>query len=264
MADTLQSGDSDQFIEEAASFDVQKQVVQRNFLVWGWRIAGVLLIANCVQALTTAYVVTRPAPPPGVVRVDNATGNVEFLPSVVDAKTTYGEILDKAKLAEYVRARESYSFETAGANYNLVGLMSSPAEKQLYYKTFDPRQNKQSPINTLGDAGRMDVKIKSRGFLPSEKGLVGVVRWSLETRRSPTEEATVTHWISTITYKYGPPPAKESDRDLNPLGWQAVNYRKDFDSGVDPTPGQIKKPEAPEAVDTGSAEKPGVLLFPGS
>ncbi|MFJ3465757.1 virB8 family protein [Achromobacter spanius] len=254
---------SDAFNEEAARFDIQSNVIQRRYAAWGWRVAGVLGVGLVVLSISQAIIATRPAPPPGIVRVDEATGSVEVVPRVADAKESYGETVDKFFLARYVRAREGYSYATAGANYTLVGLMSSPAEKQLYFRTFDPRQNKNSIVNVLGEVGRAEVKIKSRSFLKSEKGLVGVVRWSLETRRSPVEDAETTHWVSTITYKYGTPPKTDEERDLSPLGFVVLNYRKDSDTGVDSSRAQA--PSKPEPVEEApAASRSAVRLFPGS
>lgn len=260
----VSTAQAEQFLEEAAAMDIEPQIVTRRFGRFGWWVAGTLCLAMVAQAFALVVLANKPEPPPALVRVDEATGSVETLPRVKNPQVTYGELVDKANMANYVRAREGYSYATAGANYTLVGLMSAPSEKQRYYAWFDPKMNRDSPRNMLGESGKIEVKVTSRSFLKSEKAMVGVVRWVAETRRSPTEEASKTYWISTITYRYGKPPEKESDRDLNPLGWQAIDYRKDPDGGIDPIPMTAPRAPEPTAPDQRAGDDGAVRLFPGS
>lgn len=168
---------------------------------------------------------------PTVIRVDEIRGTVEVESSVTDAKTTYSEALTKRDLRAYVKAREGYLRATAEDDFTRVQLMSCDQEQQRYKAYYNP-SNPNSPLNRYGADGKAKVLVKSVNFLPQSKQ-VATVRYTLE--EAPDNMATTqpkrTEWISTIHYRYVEPPKSEAEREVNPLGFQACEYRRDPDSG---------------------------------
>jgi len=108
-------------------------------------------------------------------------------------------------------------------------------EQQKYYDAFTPK-NTQSPINVYGPYAKVKVRIKSTSFI---KENVALVRYIKEIERG-ADKNQITHWAATITFTYSGAPMKEKDREVNPLGFQVVEYRNDPDAltpdATTPTP----------------------------
>lgn len=209
------------------SIDLARERTERLALRMAAAMTAVALGVVLLQFVGKPRVVEKPT----IVRVDEIRGTVEVETSVTDAKTTYSEALTKRDLRAYVRAREGYLRATAEDDFTRVQLLSCDQEQQRYRAYYNP-SNPDSPLNRYGADGKARVLVKSVNFLPHSKQ-VATVRFTRE--EAPDNLATTqpkrTEWISTITFRYVEPPKSESEREINPLGFQACEYRRDPDSG---------------------------------
>jgi len=162
-----------------------------------------------------------------VVRVDNATGIVDVIHGEGESggEDNYNEAIDKHFVARYLRHRENYSAGEFKENYKIIGLMSSSDEGQRYYS--DVYENPSATHTKLNDQDILKTKIKNISFIDtaSERTIVTVRFLSWVERGSTRSDQQ--HWVSTIEFHYIGTPDKESDRLLNPLGFEVVSYRKD-------------------------------------
>src|SRR5699024_7749754 len=108
--------------------------------------AGLIALA-AVLAVTALVPLHRIEP--YVVKVDETVGSIEVISTLKDSKETYSEALTKHFLLRYVIARESYSRQSAAANYETVSLTSAAPVARRYFEEFRP-ENPSSPLNTLG------------------------------------------------------------------------------------------------------------------
>jgi type IV secretion system protein VirB8 len=160
---------------------------------------------------------------PYVIRVDSATG----VPDIVTALDTKGvgfdEAMDKYWMAQYVRARETYDWYTLQKDYNTVGLLSSSPVGASYAAQFE---GKDALDKKFGSVVRATVEIMS--IVPNGRG-VGTVRFVKTTRRTDDDgPGTVTKWVATVAYEYrNPSLIRESQRLINPFGFQVLSYRVD-------------------------------------
>jgi type IV secretion system protein VirB8 len=166
-----------------------------------------------------------------------------------DGKTTYNETVDKYFVQWYVRYREGYSKQLAEDYYYNVGLMSSSVEQQRYFGVFNPK-NPQSPLNLYGDYAKVKVIIKSTSFIQPN---IALVRYSKEVTRG-NDSPLITHWAATVSFRYSLLPMSESDRAINPLGFQVTDYRNDADTLV-----AEQRHPAPDA----PVQASSITLFPG-
>lgn len=193
-----------------------------------WWIAGGLLVLNIAQGVSMAGLVPLHTVVPYVLQENESTGRVEVARSIKDPKTTWAEVTKKADLRKYVRNRESYSRALATKFYTTVGIMSSPEESGRYQEFYNPKLNKKgtSPLQIFGEVGTVEIKIKSVSFINDKAASVNYIRVVREDQMSTTR-LKETEWVATVTYRYGMPPAKEDDREINPTGMQVVEYRND-------------------------------------
>lgn len=200
-----------------------------------WRMAfGSLaaLLLGLVALGVLEHNLAKPATP-FVLRVDNATGNTDMISVVKTTQESYGEVVDKYWLNQYVESHESYDYHTIQRDYDLVGLLSAPWVAQNYQQRFI---GKDALNKVLKDSGTIAVLIHS--IVPDGKTGTASVRFSTLSQ-TQGQVTKVQNWIATLAYKYVNAPLRESDRLKNPLGFQVTSYRVDEENpteSVSPTP----------------------------
>lgn len=216
--------DSKAYLDAAKSWETDAVTRSRRSERIAWRVA----IGGGVLAIAGVAAVAGLAPfkevEPFIVRVDKNTGFTDIVTRVDEQSMTPNEAIDKFFLNAYVNAREEYSDGIAFANYQKIGLMSGPQEGQEYYSVFRP-ESPTSPINTHGTHGSIEVKVNSISFL--DEGVASVRFEKLDKNKGQESRS---RWIATITYEYLDPPISESERLINPLGFQVSDYRVDAET----------------------------------
>lgn len=228
----------EEYFEAAQDWETGDYLRLQKSNTLGWRIAGVVSVIALVQAVTIAGLTPLKEKVPYVINQNETTGVTEVAKSLTDAKTTWAEVTKKADLRKYVRSRESYSRPLAAQFYSTVGVMSSQEEAQRYQEFYNPKLNKKgtSPLQKYGDVGTVLIRIKSTSLVSDKVASVNYVRIERPDQLAMTKPIE-TEWVATITYRYGPPPANEDDREINPTGIQVVEYRND---PVDPNANEAK------------------------
>lgn len=160
---------------------------------------------------------------PWVIRVDNTTGVPDIVTALDSKGVGYDEVVDKYWLAQFVRARETYDWYTLQKDYNTVGLLASPNVGKDYAALFE---GPDALDKKFGKSVRATVDIVS--VVPNGRG-VGTVRFIKTTKRSDDDgPGTVTKWVATVAYEYrNPSLISESQRLVNPFGFQVLSYRQD-------------------------------------
>lgn len=240
------------YLQEARTWETDKVRESDKSKKIAWRVASAAIVIAIGSVFAVAALVPLKNTELRVIRVDNANGIVDVVNSIQDGKTNYEEAVNKYFTQWYVRYREGYSKELAEDYYANVGIMSVGLEQQKYFEFFNPK-NPISPLNVYGPYAKVKVRIKSTSFI---KPNVALVRYTKEIERG-LDKPQITHWAATIVFKYSGAPMKESDRAINPLGFQVVEYRNDPDAFA---------PDATVTVKPDDAQLPpptGVTAFPG-
>ena len=115
-----------EFVTAARAFEKSEiDMVRRNSKI-AWRIAGVSLLLVGLMAGAIAGLTPLKQVQPFVVRVDNATGATDIVTTVKQKEESYGEVMDKYWLTQYIQYREGYDWQTIQDSYNATMLMSAP------------------------------------------------------------------------------------------------------------------------------------------
>lgn len=205
---------------EAMSWETERIVAMRRSARTAWYVASAACVVAVVAVIAVAGLTPLKQVEPFVIRVDNATGIVDVVSDMKDAPKTYANAVTRYFAARYIYAREGYSRPLASTYYNRVGLMSDGRVAQAYFAEFAP-QNPQSPLHLYGDSASVKAGIVSISFL--DKDLLSI-RFT-KTVTKANQPPAITHWISTMKFRYSKAPMKESDRLVNPLGFQVTEYR---------------------------------------
>jgi type IV secretion system protein VirB8 len=143
-----------------------------------------------------------------------------------NGSTSYDEAVNKYFTQWYVRWREGYIRERSQEYYYNVGITSAPAEQRRYLEQYDPK-NSDSPLNVYKADGRSIITIKSTAFNSKDTATIHFTKevdFGGKSRK-------VTQWMAIIHFTYTGARMSDQDREINPLGFQVLNY-----TVVDETP----------------------------
>jgi len=244
MADGDKSKESlRQYLAEANGWETDAVARARRSAKLGWIVGFIGLATGLCAVIAVMGLTPLKQVVPVVIRVDNATGITEVIDQLSNAKTNYQEAINRYFLQKYVRYREGFNRATAAHNYTAVGLMSARNEQTSYAEWFTPR-NPTSPLNTHGEGHRTEISIRSTSFLNAETALVRFIR---EQHQPGMARPILSYWAATITFTYQNPPTSQTDREINPLGFQVTGYRIDPESltAVEGRPAPQLQPTTP-------------------
>jgi type IV secretion system protein VirB8 len=214
-----------EFIQSAAAFNRSEiDMVRRNSKI-AWRIAiGCLVITGmaigAVAALTPLKTVQ-----PFVIRVDNNTGATDIVTTLKHSEKTYGEVIDKYWLAQYIKYRESYDWQTIQTTYDATMLLSAQPIQQEFAKIYNSN-NQNAPHKILKDRFKVVVNVKAISFV----GQMAQIRFDKQLIPLTGDLSKATspqQLIATVAFDYANQPMQEKDRLVNPLGFQITSYRID-------------------------------------
>jgi type IV secretion system protein VirB8 len=193
--------------------------VSRNrWLVTAW---GALALA-VIQGVALLFLVPLKTSVPFLIKEESTGAVTTVQPLAGNPSVTYGEAVRKYFLTRYVISRETYDTMDLTENYRAADLMSDGAEAGRFHQ-FMASSNPASPLAVYGHLGRRLVRIKSIAFLNEH---TAQIRFTATDQRSSSLPST-SEWIATVAYSFGPAPALEADRLVNPLGFLVTHYRTD-------------------------------------
>ena len=121
-----------------------------------------------------------------------------------------------------MRLREGWLNDAVRENAYAVMLMSDQAEGARYLNGVES-SNKNAPSNVYGDKGFVSISIRTISFLSPTVAQVRFTKIITFGQNTPIAQ----NWNAILTFRYTTAPEHEKDRNLNPLGFQVVNYRSD-------------------------------------
>ena len=213
-----------EFIGAAKAFESAEIVRVHKSAKIAWRICGACLLITGLSVGAVAGLTPLKETRPYVVKVDNNTGLTEIVTVMKNKEQTYGEIIDKHWLSQYIQYRESYDWVTIQDSYDATMLFSSPEIQAAFAKIYN--DNPQTPHKILKNQYKVVAKVKAITFIGNtaqirfEKRMIPVV--GDLSKEFPTE-----NMIATVGYEYANQPMSEEARRINPLGFQVTSYRVD-------------------------------------
>lgn len=216
------------YFAEASAWDQSRAAAAERSKNVAWAVASVSMMIALGSVIAVAGLTPLKETQPFLIRVDNTTGVVDTIDRLTDAKTNYQETINKYFVSMYVRHREAFDRNLAEYRYNAVGLMSNRPVQQAYYDWFNPKNNPNSPLRRYRRSEKVQVTIKSVSFVSKDTALVRFVR----EETGNNQKTLASHWVATVAFTYENPPTKQTEREINPLGFQVTSYRIDPESGT--------------------------------
>ena len=187
-----------EFIGAAKAFESAEIVRVHKSAKIAWRICGACLLITGLSVGAVAGLTPLKETRPYVVKVDNNTGLTEIVTVMKNKEQTYGEIIDKHWLSQYIQYRESYDWVTIQDSYDATMLFSSPEIQAAFAKIYN--DNPQAPHKILKNQYKVVAKVKAITFIGNtaqirfEKRMIPVV--GDLSKEFPTE-----NMIATVGYE---------------------------------------------------------------
>ncbi len=219
----VKAEDKDKYLESARTweYDRMRAAIQSRRVAWGVAAGACTLAVVSVGAV--AMLTPLKTVEPYVIRVDKSSGETEIVTALKGPQPrSYDDAVNRYFIAQYVRLREGWLSDAARENAYTVMLMSDQAEGGRYLGSVESN-NKNAPSNIYGEKGYISISIRTISFLSSSVAQVRFTKIITIVQNTPVAQ----NWNAIMTFKYTTAPEHEKDRNINPLGFQVVNYRSD-------------------------------------
>ncbi len=206
----------------------------RNSRALAWIVATVMSVVAIVALGILALLVPLKTDEPYMVVVDKTTGFVEVKRPMAEGALTQDEAVTMFNVVRYVKARETYDPKALKDNFDLAQLLASGDAARELTEIYSPA-NPNNPVKIYGTNTEVAVNIKSVTF-PNNR--TALVRFSTD-EKSATNTIT-RHWVSLVRFRYTGAPMRNEWRFQNPLGFQALEYRRDQETAPSPGTAEAK------------------------
>jgi len=209
------------YMEESRGLerDLLAEIVRSRKTAWRSAAAfGLLAVVGLGAGLVG---LAQEAPPPLILRVDNATGAIEPVTVMRESEVSYGEVVDEYWINQFVLNYENYDYNTIQKEYETTALLSAPDVQRQYYALYEGQDARDVKLSN-----RVRILPKIRSIQLNGQGQA-TVRFTTTDIFDNGTMPTTKYWIATVGYKYVSAPMKREDRRVNPLGFQVIAYRAD-------------------------------------
>jgi type IV secretion system protein VirB8 len=222
-----QAAPSQDQYEEALSWEASRLLAIEQSERRAWLVALSAVAACVLSWLAIVLMMPLKKTEPYVIRVDSATGVPDIVTTLKAEDAAFDEVVQKYFLAKYVRARETYDWYTLQTDYDTTRLLSSAAVGVDYAALFD---GEEALDKRFGAQVRATVQIQS--VVPTGER-TGTVRFLKRIRRvDDPGPGLESRWVATVAFTFNDPASlKESERLVNPFGFQITSYRVDPELG---------------------------------
>lgn len=217
----------DRYFREAASWDADRAALQSRSTRVAWWIATCACVLAALAILALVLLMPLKRVEPFVIRVDNATGVIDVVPSFT-GRADMSELVTRYFLTHYVTVCERFTFATAESDYEECAAFHAAARNQAWLTLWD-RANPASPLNAYKDGSSVRAQVSAVSFFKRGNGVedLAQVRYTKTRRMSAGANDQVTHWIVTVQYVYGDPSKDPAIRRWNPLGFKIIEFRSE-------------------------------------
>jgi len=212
------------YLREASSWDGDRIAQAQRSARRAWLLSGVAVLIAVLAVCAVALLTPLKRVEPFLIRVDNATGIVDVVPTF-DGHQAMPEAVTRFLLAHYVQTCERYLPSTAEEDYTECGAFNGTRRNQEWSSLWTA-SNPQSPLVKYRDGTNVNVQIQSISFFARASGLsdLAQVRFTRNSHAGNAEQGTFTRWIANVQFAYGEPPTNPDTRRWNPLGFRVIEY----------------------------------------
>lgn len=195
-------------------------IVQRNIL---FMLLLIFVILSIISIISVAVVINSKRFDPFVIQIDETTGMAKIVNPTSSQMLEGNDSLARYFIKKYVIARETYNpvdFDTQAKQ--IVRLFSSSS---IFFTYLGYLKNQDvNPGVIYGQKNTTFLTVKSWSKLDARKYML---RFSIS---ETSENRRVFNKLAIIDFNYIAMDLTETERDINPIGFQVQGYRVDDDN----------------------------------
>lgn len=189
-------------------------VMQRNILLI---MVMVCIVGIVVSVMSVTKIATSKKFDPFVIQIDEKTGSAKVVTPVAEDILTRDDSITRYFIKKYIIAREGYNpVDFSSGAMETVRVLSHPMIFMLYKSYINGQDT--NPVTRYGQTNTTYVTIKSWSRIEEKKYLV---RFAIHETAGGKK---VYNKIAVVLIDYVSMELKESERDVNPLGFQVMGY----------------------------------------
>ncbi|WP_316354624.1 VirB8 family type IV secretion system protein [Candidatus Trichorickettsia mobilis] len=195
-------------------------IVQRNIL---FMLLLIFVILSIISIISVAVVINSKRFDPFVIQIDETTGMAKIVNPTSSQMLEGNDSLARYFIKKYVIARETYNpvdFDTQAKQ--IVRLFSSSSTFFTYLGYL--KNQDVNPGVIYGQKNTTYLTVKSWSKLDAKKYML---RFSIS---ETSENKRVFNKLAIIDFNYVAMDLTETERDINPIGFQVQGYRVDDDN----------------------------------
>lgn len=220
---SVRAEDRDKYFEVSRTWEYDRFRAAAGREKLAWSIAAIAVVLAITGVFAVAMLAPLKTVQPYVIRVDRSSGETQIVTALKGPQPrTYEDAVNRYFISQYVRLREGWLNDAARENAYAVMLMSDQNEAQRYLSSVQS-SNRNAPSNIYGDKGFVSISIRSISFLSQSVAQVRYTKIITYGQSAPIAQ----NWNAILTFRFTTAPEHEKDRNINPLGFQVVNYRSD-------------------------------------
>ena len=224
-------------LSQSVNFEVGLQTLIRRSERRAWWVAACAVASTLMISASYIFVMPLKEKLPYLVVADPYTGTAtlsRIRDSLTDHQVTRSEIINKAYVARYVTARESYEWDLTGRrDWDVVHALGSPQVSAIYAAQYT-EQSSYNPDKLYGKAKVARVRVKSIVLTsgPNNTNAAATVRFDRAVfSKSGNRIESVESFVATLAYEYVMNlKMPEAFLIENPMGFQVTSYRIDPDT----------------------------------
>ena len=188
-----------------------------------WTVAGAAGGLALLQAVTILVMLPLKREVPYTITVDRNTGYVQTARGVRLGPISESEAVAKAALVQYVLSREGFDAQDYRENFRRTLLWSVGDAEQAYQRDWD-RNNPAGIRSRVRETSRIEVTVKN---VTLTSPTTAIVAFDTVQTEGPASGGSRNAYTAAVTFAFSGAPLNETDRYLNPLGFQVSDYRRD-------------------------------------
>ena len=211
------------YYAEARSWAQDAQAARDRSRRFAWGVAAAAVTIAVLEALALIALAPLKTVVPYTLLVDRNTGFVEALDPAHPPALAPQAALTQSLLAQYVVARETFDIAGLSQQYQKVALWSADAARRDYLAVMT-QGNPDSPLSRYSRSTVVETHIESVSPVGPNTALVRFYTLQSDPDQGPRPAA---FYAAVLRYRFSGEPMVLSDRLVNPLGFQVVEYRRD-------------------------------------
>ncbi len=162
---------------------------------------------------------------PFIIEMEDKTGNIQVVENLTQSSLTADTALKRYFVYNFLKIAEGYNYSTYKEDLVKLGLFTDAKTYRQITNTISVR-NPKSPVNVLKNTGFLTIQVKSMVFLTSGSASI---RFQVNNLSSNLTIPQQQHFVAFVEFKFTDMKLTDSERFLNPLGFQVIKYKVDKD-----------------------------------